>query len=425
MVETATEIGIATELLNLLVVFAVAVGVRVLIEKVVTIPYTVLLVFTGFGISLLGLTLPIDLSHDLIFFIFLPAILFQGAEEIDFQAFRENLPVSVPMVLIGLPTAIVLFGWSGTYAFGLPLLVSLLFAAMIYPIDPVAVLSLYREMDAPERLSVLTESESLMDDGLAIVIFTTLLGLVRETQQTPQTVDGFFTLARFSTILAQFIFVSVGGILVGSAVGYLVPRVMKRIDDKLTKLLLAVIIAYGSFLLAEEVFRVNGILATVAAGLYTGTVGMEHGLQLEEEEFLTGTRDAVVFLFNTVLFLLIGIEVNIGDFMQQLQPIILATLLVLGVRAVAVYVITGLVNQVVSQPVPLNYRHVLVWGGMHAAIPVALALSLPPGIPFRDQLQTMVFGVVFLSIVVQGILMPFVLRVTGVVDSETSHGSQV
>lgn len=122
---------IATGLLNLLAVFAV--GVRIFTEIVVTIPYTVLLVFVGLGISLLGVTLPITLSHDLILFIFLPAILFQGAEEIDFQAYRTNLPISLPMVLIGLPVAVGLLGWSGTFVLGLPLLVSLLFAAMIYP----------------------------------------------------------------------------------------------------------------------------------------------------------------------------------------------------------------------------------------------------------------------------------------------------
>ena len=415
---------IATGLLNLLAVFAVAVGVRIFTEKVVTIPYTVLLVFVGLSIPLLGVTLPITLSHDLILFIFLPAILFQGAEEIDFQAFRTNLSISLPMVLIGLPIAVGLLGWSGTFVFGLPLLVSLLFAAMIYPIDPVAVLSLFEEMDAPERLFVLTESESLMDDGLAIVIFSTLLGVVQTAQRTAQPIDAFMTLTRVSGVLRQFVVVSGGGILVGAAVGYLVPRIMRRIDDEMTKLLLAVIVAYGSFLLAEAVFHVNGILATVTAGLYTGTVGMEHGLEPDEKEFLTGTRDAAVFVFNTVLFLLIGAEIKIGAVLHQFQLISLATVLVLGARAVAVYGVTILVNQVISQPVPLNYRHILVWGGMHAAIPVALALSLPSGIPFRNQLQTMVFSVVVLSIVLQGLLMPAVLKVTGVVDSEASHTAE-
>lgn len=415
---------ITAVLLSLLFIFVIASGTRFLVQNIATTPYTVVLVLVGFGTAILDLDLTIELSHDIILFIFLPAIVFQGATEINFSQFRENLPITVPIVLGGLPGAIVILGILSQYALGLPLLAALLFAAMIYPIDPVAVIALFREMDVPERLSVLTESESLMDDGLAIVVFSAIFSLFQEYPPTTTSGTDFATRARLTNVVFDFLVGSVGGIIVGLVTGYVVYRVMRHMDDRMNEFLLTVVVAYGSFLIADHFFAVNGILATVAGGLLLGTTGREYALRPETAEFCRNTWEAIVFIVNTILFLLIGAEVAIGQFIQQVEFIVLATVLVLIARATVIYSITFITNRFVSQPVPLNYRHVLIWGGMHAAIPVALVLSLPPGTPFRNRLRTLVFGVVVLSITVQGVLMPYVLRMVGIIDSEASRAAE-
>lgn len=178
MVETTAVV------LGLLVAFGIAIGVRFLATRTV-LPYTVLLVAVGFAFSLLpvrrylAFNLEPLFTHDVILFVFLPAIVFLGAAEIDHSRFRDNLPVFGTVVLVGLPAAVLAIGWFGARLFELPLLVVLLFGAMAYPIDPVAVLSLFEEAGAPPRLAVLVEGESLLDDGLAIVVFSALLELVR------------------------------------------------------------------------------------------------------------------------------------------------------------------------------------------------------------------------------------------------------
>src|SRR5699024_1429705 len=176
------EIGVATELLNLLVVFMIAGGVGVFVAKVGNFPYTVALLLAGIGVSIahavVGFDLGIELSHDLILLVLLPPLLFEGAATTDLESFRENLPVTLTLAVVGLILSVVVLGVLGRFAFGFPILISLVFAAMILPTDPVSVLALFDELGAPERLSTLVEGESLLNDGTGVVIFSALLGIV-------------------------------------------------------------------------------------------------------------------------------------------------------------------------------------------------------------------------------------------------------
>ncbi|MFB6131176.1 MAG: cation:proton antiporter [Salinigranum sp.] len=414
-------VEITAIVLSALVVFTVAVGVRFVAERT-TAPYTVLLVLYGFGISTVTLITPISLpfgallTHDTVLYLFLPAILFQGAAEIDFEAFLRNVPISASLVLVGLPIAVGLIGVIGARAFAVPLAVALLFGSMVYPVDPVAVISLYDEMGAPERLAVITEGESLIDDGLAIVVFGSLLSLVRQVGPTAET--PIFTPGRLESLLSDFLVVTVGGVAVGLVVGYVTYRLQQFTDDSMTKFLLTVVAAYGSFLIGQRYLDVSGVLATVVVGLILGSAGKRYAVGQQGLEFLEHVWRATVFVLNTILFTVIGTQVPVRTFVGRFPLIVGATLVVLLARAAAVYSVTLGVNRVIDDPIPFRYRHVLVWGGLHGVIPVALALSLSPNVPYRGRLRTLVFGVVVSSIVVQGLLMPYVLRALNVVEPE-------
>jgi CPA1 family monovalent cation:H+ antiporter len=410
--------------LGVLISFGIAIAVRLVTNRI-TLPYTVVLVAIGFLFTLadpqtyVGLDFTLDplFTHDVILFVFLPAIVFQGAAETNYTAFRRDLPVFGTIVLVGLPIAILLVGWLGSIVFGFPLLIALLFGAMAYPVDPVAVLSLFERAGAPERLAVLTEGESLLDDGLAIVVFGTILELVRQANPAELAGTALLSIGRFRGLAVEVLVVSAGGVLVGLLNGYLVYRFQRVTDDRLTLFLLTLTGAYGSFYLGEHLLGVSGILATVTTGLLIGTHGQRHAVIDERLTFLRDVWEAIVFLLNTVLFIAIGLQVSSEQILGVGQLVLVALVLLLAVRAGVVYGLTTLLNRVIKDPISLSYQHVMVWGGMHGVIPVALALSLGPTVPFRDQLQTMVFGVVVASMIVQGLLMPRVLRTTGVSES--------
>lgn len=205
---------IDTTLLSILSVLVLAFGVRLVVDAVRDLSYASVLVFISLVVSALGLTLHIDLTHDLIIVVLLPPLLFQATIGLDLTELRADLPLVLTMTLIGLPVAVLVLGWLGTIVFEFPLVVSLLFAAIILPTDPAAVVSLFEEFDAPDRLSVTMEGESLLNDGIAIVIFSTLLTKLREPQQPGHAIN------EFGGFVIDLILVGGGGFLLGGAIGY-------------------------------------------------------------------------------------------------------------------------------------------------------------------------------------------------------------
>lgn len=408
---------ITDAVLNLLTVFIVAAGVRIVATRIAQISYTVALVAVGLAISTLNAPIGIQLSHDLILLVILPAIVFRAAAEIDFTEFKKNIPWVIMLVVIGLPSAVLLLGWLGSLAFGFPLLIALLYAAIIFPVDPASVVAIYRDMDAPKRLSVLAESESLLDDGFAIVIFFTLFSFFQTVSQSGTSLEGLITPSRLVDIAFDIVIVSVGGAVVGLTAGYVIYRLLRLVDEEMVTFLLTAILAYGSFMLADHFLHVNGIIATVTAGLVIGTYGKGAAIGTDIEGFVNEVWDTTVFLVNTVVYILIGVKVPIENFLTYADLVIMAAVLVLFVRAVEVYTIMAVANVLTSARVPMNYQHILVWGGIHTVVPIALVLTLPEGMVYRERLWTMVFGVAVISIIVQGLLMPYILRAVGLAET--------
>lgn len=256
------------------------------------------------------------------------------------------------LTLLRLPLAIVLLGAVGGVAFGFPLLVALLFAAIILPTDPAAVLSIFEELDVAERLAVTIEGESLLNDGVAVVIFTTLLAAFESSSAAAS----LATLAGLAGMAVDVAVVGGGGLALGSAVGYLAH-------------------AETHHKMSTSEYHVQEVWITAG------------------------------FLVTTVLYVLIGAEVRVSAFLQHFDLVVAAAVLVVLVRAAT--------NLVGGRPVPTCCQHVMVWGGLHTVVPVALVLSLPGTFSFREELQVMVFGVAVLSLVVQGLLMRAVLSRLG------------
>lgn len=408
-------VEITSTISNLLIIAGIGVGVRLITSRFRQIPYTIVLVVAGLIVSLFEFRIGIPITHDIIFFIILPPILFSGILRLDYDHLLQNIPLILILLLVGLPVAILLMGFLGQYVMAVPLIVSLLLASMVYPLDPVAILSVFQAMDAPDRLLTVIQGEPVFDDGLAVVFFTTFLVLYQSMLQSNISFAKIITLSRLGSILSEFIVVIGGGLLVGIMLGAIVSGISRFLaTDELTDLLLSILVAYGGMLIGEHYLHFSGILAVVAGGLVMGYVGVYDRLTSEGREFIYSSWDEAELLASTGIYILIGTQTRIPQLIDQADLILFWTVLFLGVRALIVYGLIPVGNRWMAEPLPGNYRPVLVGGALHTVVPIALALSLPASLPVSGQLQTIVFGVAIVSIIVQGLSIPYVLRWTDI-----------
>jgi CPA1 family monovalent cation:H+ antiporter len=407
--------GIEDQLLDLLAILIITASVGTFVAKIGRFPYTIALLLAGLGTSLFGIEIEITLSRDIILLVLLPPLLFEGAATTDVEAFRSDLGPILLLAVPGVIFSIVLLGIVGQYVFGFSLLIALLFGAIILPTDPVSVLALFDELGAPERLSVFLKGESLINDGVSVVVFSTLLGLVLQAQQQGENLADLLTLAKLGNVAVEIVLASIGGVIAGFIAGYIVYRLMIHLDEPRTELVLAIILAYGSFLLAEHYLpqyagvHASGVIATVVAGLFIGERGTD-AMSPQTEISIFNTFETAAFLANAFIFIAIGVTTPVDRLLSNLHLIAAAIILVLAVRAAAVYPILNLFNRFSSRTISLNNQHVVVWGGLHASIPIALALGLPTRQPFMT-LVVMVYGVAAFSLVVQGLSMSKLLDV--------------
>jgi CPA1 family monovalent cation:H+ antiporter len=366
----------------LAVVLLVALAVRR-----VRLPYTVALVAAGLVLAVQG-SMHLELTPGLVLGLFVPPLIFEAAFHLQLKDLKVDLAPIVAMAVPGvlLSTGIVAAVLVVTGVLPLPL--ALIFGALISATDPVAVVATFRSVGVPKRLMTLVEGESLFNDGTAVVLFHLMLALGLEGTLNP--IDG----------LVEFLRVSVGGLLIGGILGYAVAKMIEQIDDYLIEVTLTTILAYGSYLLAEQ-FHFSGVLAVVVAGLVNGNIG-PRGMSPSTKIVLFTVWEYVAFLANSFIFILLGISVEWEELMTYLVPSLIAVVAVLGGRFIVVYLLAG-VARIFKKKLPSAYLLVMSWGGLRGAISLALALSLPAAIGNRPQLLAMTFAVVLFTILVQAI----------------------
>jgi CPA1 family monovalent cation:H+ antiporter len=246
----------------------------------------------------------------------------------------------------------------------------LVFGAITAATDPISVISIFKETAVTKKLSIIVEGESLFNDGTAAVLYGILVaGVATESLGIWAGVERFFV-----DVL--------GGVGVGLTMGYVFSKLTEKIDDPQIEITLTSVLAYGSYLFAQSL-HLSGVIATVTAGLMVGNFGAKVGMSARTRLAVWSFWEYFSFVVNSLVFLLIGLQVRVGTLLHAWQATLLAIGTVILGRILSVYGLVPISN-LSGTKVPLKWQHVLVGGGIRGALSLALALSLPSSFPYRD-----------------------------------------
>ncbi|MFZ5748662.1 MAG: cation:proton antiporter [Pseudomonadota bacterium] len=364
------------------------------------LPYSVGLVIAGIALAMLPLGIDLPLTPDLIFFVFLPPLVFEAAIQIPWQPFRRELPLLFALVTLGVVLAAAVVAGGMHWIAGWSWIGAAFFGVLISATDPVSVIAAFKALHVEKRLHLLVEAESLLNDGVAAVGFAILVGIAAGGEASA----GDIGLHLVKTVA--------GGIAAGAVVALPLILVAGRTSDRLIEITLTMLIAYGSFLLAEH-FHCSGVLATLTAGLIVGNYGFLGAISTDGRQGVLHHWEYVAFLVNSLIFILIGGREVEMPLLAVIEAAALATVLSLAGRAAGVYPVM-LAFARTRLAVPWKYKHVLFWGGLRGALALALSLALPANVPERDTIIAVSFAVVAFSIFVQGLTMPWLMRRLGI-----------
>ena len=365
------------------------------------IPFSALLVIIGFSASELLVFSGIDTGiradnfHDLIFFVFLPVLVFESAYTINVRLLMKNLlPIvflAIPIMLLSTFIAAALIYAGIGHPQGFPWIAALLTGALLSATDPVAVVALLRQMGVPERLALLMEGESLFNDATAIVVFSVFLAIASGTAGPMSVEDASL----------YFLKVFFGGLLVGAITGLLFSLLLRLSQETVIKALATVISAYLSFITAEVVFHVSGVMAVLVTGLVLGHQG-QAARAASSGKFVTELWEFNAFLANTLVFLLMGVTVTLAMFEERWLAMLIGIAAVLVARALGIFTCVPLLNRLAPiEAISRPCQVVMFWGGLRGAVTLALALSLPTTLEYWWTIQSIAFGVVLFTLFVQ------------------------
>lgn len=388
------------ELLLILLIFLMLAVMVTGLGKHLRLPYTVLLVIIGLGVNLLAPLSPyaaliaeFRLTHDLVLFVFLPGLIFDSALSLDARALLKDLMPVLVMAVPGMLISAVLVGLGLVFSVNLDMTVALLFGALISATDPVAVIALFKELGVNQRLTVLVEGESLLNDATAIVLFNILLVFIAQGEFLPSDI---------LTAAIDFMTVFFGGIAVGVVLGLGLSELIVRLKQSGNSVVLVstLIMAYLSFIIAEYNFHVSGVMSVLSAALCLSATGLPR-LSGHTEQDIREFWTTVVLIFNSLLFIMIGLSVDIGSLLGSWKPVLWAMLAVSIARAVSIYGLIPLATSAFALPkIKLGSQHVMWWGGLKGGLAIAIVFSIPDSVADKPLLTELTLGVVMISLLV-------------------------
>jgi CPA1 family monovalent cation:H+ antiporter len=394
------------------------VAALVALARAVRVPYPILLVLGGVALGFVPLMPPAELPPDIVLLVFLPPILYSASVFSSPRQLRANLRAIASLAGgVTFITAMVV-GWVAHAALGLPLAAGFVLGAIVAPTDPVTVNAIANRLGVPRHIVTILEGESLINDGVAVVIYHISLVTV---------MTGQFSVGGALLTFVEYV---AGGVAIGLAVGWLARQIRMRLHDRLVEITISLITSYAAFIPAHALHE-SGVLAAVAAGLYLGwyepeITGPRSRLQMYE------VWEVLPFLVNALLFILIGLQLPgiLHGIENVPAPLLLrdAGLVVLAVIATRIlttfpfaYIPRWLSRRVRATAVYRSWREVGIvsYAGMRGGVSLALALAVPltlhSGAPFpgRNLILFTTFCVIFITLVPLGLTLPVLVRALG------------
>lgn len=408
------EHGTPEQVQTVVMLLIVTLGVALLSRRL-RLPYTLALVMVGLVIGFSPLLPDLHLSPNIVIFLFLPALLFEGAWNVEIAHLTADWLVIFLLAMPGLALCLLIVAAFLHVGMGFSWLLALLLGAIISPTDPVAVLTLLRQLNLSDRLRTIVEGESLFNDGAGAAAFGLLLSLLLALRHTTSALQEI----SFWTVVLRALWEITGGLALGIVMAVMVTRLLRLVDDHLIEITVTVSMAYGVYLLGVAL-RTSGLLAVVGAGLVMGSHGRRTGLSERARQAAHDVWEFIGYIANSLLFLLLGVEIGASNFVLALKGIAWALAGVIIGRAGMIYLLLPLhdafarwINgktmdqqgRFVSRPVvvPTHWRPILLLSGLRGALSIALVLSLPTTLPQRGLLESIVYGVVLITLLGQGI----------------------
>jgi Na+:H+ antiporter len=388
-------------LLLLILVGALATVLGLVSRRARLLPYPVVLAGAGIVVGLLpGEPLP-HVRADVILLAFVPGLVFEAALTLDLPELRRRLMAVSLLATVGVALTVLLIGVLTHFALGFSWASGMLLGAILAATDPIAVVTLLRQIKAPAGLGAILEGESLFNDGTGVAVFSAVLATI--LAGSPSIGDA----------VVRLVLITAGGAVIGVAVGFLGVALMRVAEDAPLEILATLVIAYGSYL-AADIVHASGVVAVVAAGIVIARYGSAtdklHGTQL------MGYWNLLAFVLNAVLFILVGAALPAWRLLPVAGLIAATFAIMLLVRAVPVYGLLGAVAWR-STSIPLAWRHLTFWAGLRGALSVALALSVADVVQIDRRVSLVAYGVVLLSLLIQGGL---IVPVTRLLHIETA-----
>lgn len=359
----------------------------------------------------------------------IPPLIFEAMMRIDYKDFTR-VKISVLLLsTLGVVITTIVVGLLLMYLVHLPFQLAFLFAALISPTDAAIVIKTFKILKVPRLLSTIVEMESSFNDATGIIIFTTVAGIVFGPVATITSggIEDFIstgindqTQINLDILreIGQFLLVALGGVAIGLAIAIITNRLHSLMNNPFSEISLTITTVFGSAMVANA-FGLSGLIAVASAGLYFGNVTMrkESSMSKEVRDTVSNFWEIAAFFANSLAFLFLGLTMNIISIGQEIPLILLVFVVVLIARALFAYPILTLVNKFTKESVPLFWQNIIMIGGMRGAVSVALVTSLPQS-EMKNSLETITFGVVLLSLVIQYIVLSkYIKRVHGKFDN--------
>jgi CPA1 family monovalent cation:H+ antiporter len=403
---------------NFILSLVIMIFVSLLAEPIarwLRLPFVAILIVVGF----IGSELVVKFGYDtgirasnfplLVFYVFLPIIIFESAYSIDQkQLLKSLLPIlilALPiMILATLMIAFLLYFFIG-HPTGFPIYTALVAGSLLAATDPMAVIRHLKALNTPNETIVLLEGESLFNDAIGVVLFTSFVAIAVSFNGAG---FGNFSIDWWDK-LASFCWQFFGGLLFGILCGLIGTFFSFVIKTRILENILLIAIAYGSFMLAEDYVKVSGMMAVLSAGLIMNKAHQKY-VSKKDKEFIDYWWHVIGYFSNSMLFLLLGVTVTVQMFTDRWLAMILAISAVLLVRLMSVFGFLPLFTRFNKFSLSPKDSLILSWGGARGAVTAALALSLPIEIEGWWTVQSMAFGVILFTLFIQAPTIPWILK---------------